>query len=150
MKPVVGVLDAATNITADIANTPYALMQKQVISVTRRRLPRILSNHEKLGEYKKKKVLASLIVWHMEQLGLDGRQLYDLSNAQVINKNVTKKVKAAFKKTTRLYSLHMHITALLDAGGAAKCKDHGSIAQGPARAGAALQVRVPGGRTIVE
>merc|ERR1712087_909080 len=93
MKPVAGVLDAATNITAGIANTPDALMQKTVIPVTRRRLPRVLTAHEKLGEYKKKKALASLIVWHMEQQGLDGRQLDDLSNAQVITMREREKIK---------------------------------------------------------
>ena len=92
MKPVAGVLDGVTNITTGIANTPDALMQKTVIPVQRRRLPRTLQKHEKLKEYKKKQALGSLIVWHMEQQGLDGRQLGGLSSAEIIDLREREKI----------------------------------------------------------
>ena len=91
-KPVAGVLGAAESITAGIGNTPDALMQKTVIPVQRRRLPRTLQKHEKLKEYKKKQALGSLIVWHMEEQGLDGRQLGNLSNAEKIELREREKI----------------------------------------------------------
>eukprot|EP01084_Bolivina_argentea_P282094 482791_1 len=92
MKPVAGVLDAATNITAGIANTPDALMQKTVIPVQRRRLPRSLQRHQPLGPYKKKQALGSLIVWSLEEEGLDGRHLGGLNAEGIIDLREREKI----------------------------------------------------------
>eukprot|EP01084_Bolivina_argentea_P293505 504805_1 len=92
MKPVAGVLDAATNITAGIANTPDALLQKTIIPIQRRRLPRTLQKHSKLSEYKKKQALGSLIVWSLEEQGLDGRQLENKSTTNIIDMREREKI----------------------------------------------------------
>eukprot|EP01084_Bolivina_argentea_P293504 504803_1 len=92
MKPVAGVLDAATNVATGIGNTPDALLEKTIKPIQRIRLPQTLQKQSKLSKYKKKLALASLIVWNLDEKGLDGRQLENKSTKNIIDMREREKI----------------------------------------------------------